>query len=430
MKKKIKWIGLLCALNAFFGCIEEFEAETVTELQSTALVVDARVTDQNVQQTIYLSRLFPFEAADPTPEPNAQVSIVDDLDNVFGFQEVAPGRYITASAVQFVHDRAYRLVIQTTDGSRYSSEAEMLPTVVPIGEMKAIRRVNSAGTEGVAITLDNNDATGVPNFFRFEYEETFKIVAPHFNPFDWDEVDDDYFMNDDDGWEVTIAAREEPALECFASNTSNALVLGSTERLGSNNLDDFEVRFLGKDNYAIAHRYSILVKQYHHSVNAASFYESLSNFSNVESVFSNVQTGRLETNIRDENSSENIVLGYFELSSYSEKRMFFNYSDLFPNEPLPPYVINCDPVGKPPLYPPGFHVTEIDGELVLDGNDSSPLIEGIKAGLYGYHAENENFGKIDGDGEPDRAPFLVKSLGCVDCRKFGSNVKPDFWINE
>ena len=68
MKKKIKWIGLLCALNAFFGCVEEFEAETITGLQSAALVVDARITDQNVQHTIYLSRLFSFEAADPTPD--------------------------------------------------------------------------------------------------------------------------------------------------------------------------------------------------------------------------------------------------------------------------------------------------------------------------------------------------------------------------
>ena len=226
-----------------------------------------------------------------------------------------------------------------------------------------------------------------------------------------------------------MAPRQEEAQTCFASNRSNDLILASTASLGTSGLEDYEIRFLSRDNYFISHRYSILVKQFHHTVDANSFFNTLLDFSGFESIFSNVQTGMLEGNIKATNS-EASVLGYFELSSYSEKRMYFNYADLFPNEPLPPYAISCELIGTPSLYPEGFHATLIDGKLVLDGTSNSPLLDQILAGTVAFVGENENYPGTLPDGEPDRAPFFVKATGCVDCREYGSNVAPDFWVEE
>lgn len=418
---------ILCGLTS---CIDELEAENITDVLAGSLVVDARISDRNMEHTIFLSRTFSLEDSEPLPERGAQVSILDETGNRIDFLEKTPGTYGTNGAAILEHGKAYRLEILTVDGVRYNSEEANLPSKVEVSGLRAEKRINGFDTDGIAILVDTDDGPTTSNHYRYEYEETYKIVAPYQNPFDWDEID--YDINDGDGWEVTVAPRDEQVNICFGTNKSNDIILASTAGLDSSSLDDFQVRFSASDNYAISHRYSVLVKQYHHDINANSFFKLLKDFSSIESVFSNVQTGSLEGNISSENSDVAKVFGYFELSSYSEKRLFFNYEDFYPNEPLPPYLMFCF-TGAPPLYPEGFHITptpEGDG-FIIDGTQGSPLIDGILAGLYGYLADNEDYEDyILREGAGGAAPFLVKPLGCVDCREFGSIAIPEFWTEE
>jgi len=422
----------------FSGCVEEFEAE-VQDLENI-LVVDARLTDRVEIQTVYLSRTFEFDSV-PVPENKAQVSLIGANGEVFTFVEGEAGVYNSTTSLQLSSGEAYQLNITTQDGLDYFSDFESLPQPIEIGEMEAIRRTSGSGLDGVAIVLDNHSESSQPEFFRYEYEETYKIIVPHFNPFEWDEDNIDYDLNDGDGWEVPIKPRVEESKTCFATDISRDLILASTDGLQTTGLQDYEVRFLSKDNFIISHRYSVLVKQYHHSLEANSYFSTLQDFSGSESVFSNVQPGFVEGNLNSVNPNEQ-VLGYFELSSYSEKRMFFSFSDIFPNSPLPPYIINCF-TGAPPLYPEGFHFTPApendvlgnttseDEEFIIDGNGNSPLIGGILAGLYAYHAENENYEEyLATIGLGGAAPYLTKPKGCVDCREFGNNEVPEFWEEE
>jgi poly(hydroxyalkanoate) granule-associated protein len=118
------------------------------------------------------------------------------------------------------------------------------------------------------------------------------------------------------------------------------------------------IRFTGQDNPIISHRYSILVRQYLQTPEANSFYRSLRDFSSSDNIFSQVQPGLLEGNISPVGDGDSFVLGYFEVSSVSESRLFFNYVDFFPGEPLPPYFdeSNCDRFLAPLLGDP-----ELDG---------------------------------------------------------------------
>ena len=430
MKKELKWVFIIYTSLQISGCVEEFEPENITEVLDGALVVDARITDENKQQTILLTRTFSFDEIEPTPEIGAQVNIIDDLGGSIDFIENEPGNYSTIAAISLEQGRAYTLQITTADNVIYHSNKTTLPSRIELTELKTQRKFNNSENDGISITVSNSNNSSSANYFRYEYEETYKIIPPDYNPFIWDQVDYDFFCEDDDGWEVTVTSRNEPADICFGTNKSNNLIITSTSNLTTNDLENFEVRFIGSDNYAISHRYSILVKQYHHDINAASFFSSLEDFSSSESIFSNVQTGMLESNVSAKNSENAIVFGYFELSSYSEKRIFFNYKDFYPNKPLPPYIISCDVIREPALYPDGFHSTVIDGKIIVDRGSNSPLIEGIIAGQIGYIGDNENFLEPDDNGELSRAPFLVKPLGCIDCRKFGDNVIPNFWIEK
>lgn len=430
MRKKIRMLYVIGSVF-IIGCVNEIEPELIQSVSEGSLVVDARITDEEKRHTIFLSRTFDFENPQPVFESGAKVQVVDESGIVIDFPEISPGNYCTKNPIALVSGKFYVLEIVTSDGVRYTSDKSYLPKKVDTMNIWAEQKVNDNNESGIAILVNTDAGEETLHYFRYEYEETYQVIPPDFNPFEWDEVDYDYFCEDDDAWEVTITRRSEPADVCFATNKSNALILASTPSLNSKGLERFPVRFLRSDNYAISHRYSILVKQYHHDVNAASFYSSLDDFSSSENIFSNVQPGKLEGNITVQNSDRAVVFGYFELSSYSEKRMFFNYEDFYPNQPLPPYIISCDFVGEPALYPRGFHVTEIDGKLVIDGTSSSPLMDAILAGTIGFIGENEDYLTGDENGILiGRAPYYVKPIGCVDCRVYGENRVPEFWIEE
>ena len=126
----------------------------------------------------------------------------------------------------------------------------------------------------------------------------------------------------------------------------------------------------------------------------------------------------LEGNIFSEASISEKVLGYFELASYSEKRLYFNYEDLFPNEELPSYAINCESFGNPRLIPEQYHCA---GAGVCDGNCTSPLIEQILAGMVTFAAKKE---------DDFLSPYYTWPSPCGDCTKLGSNIVPEFWEDQ
>jgi hypothetical protein len=177
------------------------------------------------------------------------------------------------------------------------------------------------------------------------------------------------------------------------------------------------VRFINRDNFIISHRYSISVNQYSQSVDAYNYYETLKSFSASESIFSEVQPGFLEGNISATGSENRTVLGYFEVASVSNQRLFFDYADLFPGEPLPEFPItcvttlrneshgsNCDPRGRSP------------GPL--------SLIEAINLGLVAYSSEEQRSFE---DGSR-YSLWNTVNRACGDCTLFGSDEIPDFWI--
>ncbi|MEM8506706.1 MAG: DUF4249 domain-containing protein [Bacteroidota bacterium] len=410
-KKYWLLLGLLGLL--LYSCVEQFEAET-REFESI-LVVDARLTDERKRHQVRLNRTFRFGATDPVPETNATVRIVDDQGLTHEFAEAETGIYYSNSEFAAQTGRTYTLQIVTASGDNYASEATPLPDKVPITDMRAVRVTNDLGEEGVGIYLDTTSATPEPSFFRYEYEETYKIIAPRWDPFDFEVVY--YEPCTDRLYEVAIVVRQEERRVCFSSNRSTQIIQASTEDLVNNEIQNMEIRFISRENYIMSHRYSINVKQFSQTVDAHSFYERLDDFASSESLFSQVQPGLLEGNITSDREAE-AVLGYFEVAAVSEQRLYFNYADLFPDEPLPPYPISCETPGNPRLYSRGYHCA---GFGICDGDCESPLIEAILAGVIAYADTNEENGN---------RPYFTWARACGDCTDLGSNVVPEFWTEE
>lgn len=419
LKSNLRCFLFVVLYSITISCVEEIAVES--ELQSTIsveeiLVVDARLSDEFKNHEVQLTRIFALEEEDPVFETGAQVTVVDDQGLSFTFEETVPGSYLSRTAFTAEQGRSYRLEITLANGKRYTSSEVTVPNAVPIVDIRAERLINDKGEEGVGIFLDNNSTSGEPTFFRYEYDETYKIVAPNWDPFRLRVVR--YEPCFPDPFVVDIVTWEDERKTCFGSSSSKRLIQASSLDLDGNTIDNFQLHFISRDNYIISHRYSMNVTQYAQTVDAHSFYERLGDFSSLDNVFSQIQPGFLEGNITSESNPDEFALGYFEVTSVSKKRMYFNYEDLFPGEPLPPYAINCETLGNPNLIPEAYHCLS---QGVCDGNCVSPLIEAILSGQVTFAAEREN---------DFVSPYYTWPSPCGDCTQLGSNIVPEFWAEE
>ncbi len=389
----------MAVLLLLVSCVESFEPET--EIFESVLIVEATITNENKRQQVLLSRTFRLEEDGPNPESSAQVVVRDDQQNEFVFEEVEAGRYLSVQSFGALPNREYSLSVVTSDGRTYGSDSASLTAESQIVDLYASREENANGQDGIAILLDNQTNDENALFYRFEYEETYKIIAPR-----WVSVDAVVVRDRPSPPIIVLEPKTEEQRVCYNTELSNDIILGDTENSNQNVLTRFPVRFISSDNFIISHRYSILVKQFVQSREAFAFYETLNEFSSqTESLFSQIQPGFLNGNVFSTQNESEKVLGFFQVSTVTSQRLFFDYEDFFLGEPLPPYATDCSLEFTPDLLPgsPG---------------GASPLVQAINSLGQKY---------VSSSGDENR-PFILVNRPCGDCTALGSNVIPDFWV--
>ncbi|WP_164674860.1 DUF4249 domain-containing protein [Flagellimonas maritima] len=372
---------LLCIL----GCTEPFTAPT--ENFEDILVIDALITTEERSQEVNLSRTFLFDA-ELEAESGAVVRIIGNDNSTYSFTEQEPGKYISDTSFGAASGVLYSLSVVTQQGDSFTGGPVSIEQKAELEEIRAVRSTTEDGEEGIAIVADGFDPTGEAVFYRYDYVETFKIVSVANPQFD-----------------LIVVSENPPLLEkvpktrqeniCYRTQFSNSILLATSENLTESRIENFQVRFIPKTAFELRTRYSILVNQYIQSRTAQSFYEDLRDFSNVLTVFAQTQPGFIVGNIVSDNGSSTRVLGLFEVSQVSSKRIFFEYDDFFFDNRPPGFIRDCP---------------------VLAGGSRDPiLLDLIKRKTHKYR----------GDGDP--TGFVVSPFGCIDCTVYGSNIEPDFW---
>lgn len=403
------------------SCVEEIPLET--ESFESVLIVEATITNQDKQQEILLSRSFKFNSI-PVQESNATVIVSDDVSNSFTFVETEPGIYKSETNFAAEENRNYTLSIVTTEGKKYTSTDVQLTQDTSIDGLYVEGDFNENGLEGVSIYVDSYDPTGSSEYYRHEYEETYKIISPLYSSEELlsNGVEFPILRDDQPEWEdiqdlvdllVTRQYRSEQKQICYNTVLSNNLKLVSTTDFIQDRLEKYRIRFIGKSESEIKHRYSILVRQFVQSREAYVFYETLSQFSESENVFSENQPGFLEGNVFSMNTNEN-VFGFFEVTSVDQKRIFFNFEDVFPNQSFPPHFVDCDEFYTPPLL--------IESQDQSHDWINSPLVDAINTGFQFYEDNPDEIFSPYGPG-----PFILVLGPCGDCTFLGNNIIPDFW---
>lgn len=385
MVKKLKLYRLFSFLILAMvtqGCVEpiEFETENFEDL----LVIDATITNKLQIQEVELSKTILLEEEGFATESNAQVILQDDLGNELVFEENEPGIYRSVEEFQALPERNYQLSITRSNGKSYISEATTLELVSEMEDIRA-SRTRYQDEDGIAIQIDNfADGQETSGFYKFEYEETYKIVSRFIAYFNLAYINGEF---------VQVRKTEEETT-CYNTINSTEIILANTNEFTENNLENFLVNFIKSDNPKLGRRYSILIKQYALSIDAFSYYTTLNNITESDNLFSQNQPGFVEGNIRSLDNPEEKVIGFFNVSSVVEKRVYFNFEDFYDQNDARPYFgTDCDPYvysGQPDEL-----IFLLDGYVKFLGTEPG-----------GYR--------------------LVKTE-CVDCNYFGSPEVPDFW---
>jgi hypothetical protein len=389
------------------SCTEPYALQT--NAFEDAIVVEATITNELKKQEIKLSRTYRFEDNGPKFETGAIVYVKDNLGNQYDFEEIN-GKYFSVSEFQAVANRNYQLHITTSDGKSYSSSNEKLTTVNPIQSITPSITIRE-GVRGVQILVNSFDPTNTSKYYRFEYEETNKIEAPKWSPnkangiYTYDQYGaftGGYIVNNPWGRETKI---------CYTTKKSQNIILTNTSSLSEDRVN-YPVRFISSQDYIIANRYSIWVKQYVQNLQSYTFYKTLKTISSSESILSQNQPGFLLGNMKSDTNPNEKVVGFFDVSSYSEKRIFFNYHDVFPGEAFPKYPFDCE----------------------IDQNNLAKNFKKFCFNPFDFSCQGNEL--IDGLNNNQIVLYSVSGLDhevyptpCGDCTSFSNNIRPTFWID-
>ncbi len=400
MMNRILYIALFSIILFQTGCTESFEIESID--YESVLVVENTVTNEMKHQVVKLSRTSTLENPEILTENNATVTVSGSNGESFNFsKDSETGFYVSDQEFSAQANITYTLNISTQDGRQYTSTAVKLPETVEIGEVFAERISDlTQNKDGVQVLVNTEDPTGNAKYFRYEYEETYKVVAPYPSPYIAEIVN----YNPSAGtYDVNLTPRE-PETVCYSTENSIGINQTTTTEFNENRVFRFPVNYLSKTDAKIQSRYSILVKQYVQSIEAYTFYKIINELGSVESLLSQGQPGYVAGNMISKADPNEKVLGFFEISSMTSKRIYFNYEDFGLEKP--PYFVDCN-------------------VLLLDYNDNTTLDNDLneREALYTQLTYN-NYQVVN---LSQFTIYRIVQAECSVCTSISSNVKPDFW---
>lgn len=380
MIKSPQIIGIILLAVISHACVETFYPDI--EEYENILVVDGMVTDEKRPCLVRLSRTFSYEDFNASPESGATVIILDDKGLPFYLEETSPGNYYTdTSSFRGEAGSQYQLHIILADGKEYQSDYVMLKKAPPVEDLdvryeEKETSVQDVVTNGIQFYLNTYDPQNETRYYRWEWEETWEFTVPMRAP---DKAD---------------------RYKCWKSNVSRSIMLGNTNHLTSDRIIDYPLHFVSDETNRLRILYSLLVRQYAISQAAYEFWKMHDDLSeNSGTLFDPIPT-KVGGNIYNLTDPGEPVMGYFEASGVSTRRVFV------PNDLLP----------KDVFVPSDFEFCEF--RVLVDPPNLAYYL---------------NLGWVYIDDYYDMDKLIVRLTNnskCYDCTLTGTNKRPDYWPEE
>lgn len=393
MKGLLKYLIIFILVVICSACIMPYDPE-ITRYENV-LIIDGLLTDEPESSVVRLSRSIPvrlsrsipYNGLERYPGFGATVFIKDDIGNVSMFYETSPGVYRSDNPdFRGIAGRSYQLYVITKDEQRYESDFVTLKKAPEINSVYAEFGVNPGDVgmeDGFHIYIDTYDPENSTRFYRYEYEETWVFSVPY--PSRYEIVDD------------SLVFRNEDLERCWRTVPSSDILITSNEKLESNIIHKFPVHFVSVETNRLSIRYSILVKQYSLSREAYTFWDQLKKSNQDQGTLFDSQPMQTRGNIYNIDNPESPVIGFFEATSITKKRIFLTRLD------VPPHI----------RVKTGFEDCRYK-YYVIDKNSFDPSTSRCIVDYTSSEYISQGIG-------------MTYDFKCCDCTLAGSNIRPDFW---
>jgi hypothetical protein len=372
------------------------------------LVVEGMITDEAVPYEIKLSRTIQTQDAIPEKVTDAVVTITDENGNQTALINSGNGSYKTNGAVfTGIVGKEYSLHIKTKEGKEYMSE----PTVMlPVPEIDNIYYAkeeefdnNQSEThQGIKFYLDSKEGDENNNYFRWEYEETWKFRLPNPKKFN--------YINDS-----TILAVKDVKEFCWKQKKSSGILIHTLSAGQAKIIRKEPICFFASDKSdRLTIQYSILVRQYSMSKKESEFWDNLKKVNEGGGDIYGMQPFPVISNISNINDPGERVLGYFHVCAVKQKRTNINFKEILDLN-LPLYHYGC---ARFEASPEDYAcrncpiLTFDDVYNIFDANPYYSFVEPI------FNTDTKKLKKL----------VFTTSI-CSDCELSGTSQKPDFWID-
>lgn len=390
-------------LITILTCIDPYVPEL--EKYENILVVEGMITDENSSYVVRLSKTLKDLDAEPSAIVDATVFISDNAGSECKLKHISGGEYRTDSTFfRGIAGRSYVLHIITNEGAEYvSDQCTMMdvPEIDSIWFKKDLEFVNngSEANEGLQIYLKSKKGD-INRYYRWSFDETWLFKVPTAKKAIY--ID-----------EKTILMTTDFNEYCWKSKKSDAIIINSVYSEASDRIGYQPICFIASDRSdRLMIKYSINVKQYSISKNEFDFWENMKKINESGSDIFASQPFTVTSNIHNKNDPSERVLGYFQVSSVTQKRINLTFNDIIKLD-LPLYHYPCERIEASPkdhpwnkfVPPPTFDE-----------------LNEIFVSLGYYFVEPKYF---HGTLLLDQLVFARPV--CADCELSGSGVEPDFW---
>lgn len=385
VRKTANLIISLIILTNLWTCIKPFTPE-LKETSVEKYVVQGMVSNQAGWQEVNVSINSSVNKPLFIPIDFCEVKIIDDQNNIFNLIQSESGTYKAwMTSDELVIGRGYKVKVTTEDGIVLESEFDYIPNGPDVGDINyEIEQHHIDYPEGwlkgiqfyTNMVGENSDS----RFYRWKLTETYEYHSVY--PLEF------YY----DGEVQQVSPPDSSEMICYRTSLVDEIFTLSTANFNANIINGFPLHYVENTTPKLAILYSLLIEQMALSQDAYIYWDQLRQNNEEQGGLYATQPLAVKGNIKNISSSEFEVLGFFQASFISRKRIFV--------EPKPEFELAFSDRCYPENLRFGYQeISPYDYPAYLFSNEGS-------------------------------ATTTVLNDECIFCTRRGGVIqKPDFWPN-
>ena len=380
---------LILLFGSFLGCRDPYEPPEITEF-GELVVIDANVNGTTGEASVVLSTSRSLNGEDTVNYiSGADVYLQTEAGTIYDLQASENGTYRADNVLLQFGDKI-RLNVSVNENRQYVSDFE---EYIRTPEIDSV--TYRADADGVEIFVSTQDPNNNTLYYKWDYFETWIFSAAYESPYV-------YETNEEGNLILGTITNRDPAevdsmRYCFKDYISKEIIVGTSDNLAQDIISNRKVFDAGYEEGKFQYRYSVQIKQNALTKRSFDYWTNLSAITEGLGGIFDTQPANFESNIRNSTNPEEDVLGYLNVFSETEKRIFIDATDVpehRTSETLSDICTSEDLLERDP------------------DTGGSPLSEQIN-GRY-VIVEKE-------------ASAEVANPKCCDCRLTGYYERPEFW---